>query len=131
MLTDKHNSNPFGGAEYRDVPALEKLLRADFPEDRKDPRTTTITFDSTRGTSVLSSVPYLQVRANTRRFRSTFWLIEGDKDRPTPANVRLQYSQIIDLEFQRKFPDGSPSGTAQITWPHVTINSMTKVLPRT
>lgn len=118
---------PMGYAEmeYKGIPALEKMLVEDFPADRKDPRTTTITFDSTRGTSVLTSVPYLQVRANTRRFRSTFWLIEGDKEHPNPGNVRLQYSQIIDLEFLRKFPDGSPSGVAQITWPHVTINSLT------
>jgi hypothetical protein len=125
--TDFGEMSGYAEVEYKDVPKLEDLLKADFPADHGKPETTTFFFDSTRGTSQLASVPYLQVRANARRFRSTFWLIKGDKNNVRRDNLRLQYSQTIDLEFQHKFIGPHLRGTmGQITWPHVTINSLMK-----
>ena len=78
-------------------------------------RTTHLSLDSNNGGTV-SSVPFLLERANTSRFRSDFWIeqLEG-------GNEQLQYSQCIDIEFHEKI-----GGSGLISWPHVTVNTLTK-----
>jgi hypothetical protein len=55
--------------------------------------------------------------ANAASMKSTFWIHEL-----TDRSRRLQYLQIVLLDF---FPrrDGLPG---RISWPHVSINTLTK-----
>ena len=61
-------------------------------------------------------------QANASEMKSTFWIQEVRKEDGTTA-LRLQYVQVVQLDFFGRF-DGGPG---RIKWPHVSINTMTKV----
>ncbi len=93
-------------------------------------RTTVLDVDTTRPTGGISNIPFIVRQANATVMRSTFWIQElKEKDGYGNPKLRLQYSQLVLLDF---FPrvDGLPPGCCpgRIQWPHVSINTMEKVV---
>jgi hypothetical protein len=92
-------------------------------------RTTVLDVDSTRPTGGITNIPFIVRQANATVMKSTFWIQElKEKDKYGKPKLRLQYSQLVMLDF---FPrvDGLPPGCCPglIQWPHVSINTMEKV----
>lgn len=86
--------------------------------------TTELVFDTTLGTGGIVNIPFIVKQANAADMKSTFWISEvTDEKQPGVVKRRLQYSQIVMLDF---FPrrDGMPG---LIRWPHVSINTLEKV----
>jgi len=90
-------------------------------------RTTQLTVDSTIPTGGISNIPFIVRQANATSMRSTFWIQELDeRDINGDPKLRLQYLQVVMLEFFGR-RDGLPG---RIGWPHVSINTMEKVVER-
>jgi hypothetical protein len=92
-------------------------------------KTTVLDVDSTRPTGGIVNIPFIVRQANATVMKSTFWIQElKEKDKYGKSKLRLQYSQLVMLDF---FPrvDGLPPGCCPglIQWPHVSINTMEKV----
>lgn len=87
-------------------------------------RTTELTFDSTLDTGRVSNIPFVTRQANASEMKSTFWIQEVRQEDGSTA-LRLQYLQIVQLDFFPRF-DGGPG---KIKWPHVSINTMAKLPP--
>jgi hypothetical protein len=92
-------------------------------------KTTVLDVDSTRPTGGIANIPFIVRQANATVMKSTFWIQElKEKDKYGKSKLRLQYSQLVMLDF---FPrvDGLPPGCCPglIQWPHVSINTMEKV----
>lgn len=88
-------------------------------------RTTTLALDTTLQTGGIVNIPFVVRQANAASMRSTFWIQELEElDANGNPKLRLQYSQVVLLDF---FParDGLPG---RIRWPHVSINTMEKVV---
>lgn len=86
--------------------------------------TVELTFDTTFGTGGIVNIPFIVKQANAADMKSTFWISEiTDEQNPGVVKRRLQYSQIVMLDF---FPrrDGMPG---LIRWPHVSINTLEKI----
>ena len=93
-------------------------------------KTTVLDVDSTRPTGGVVNIPFVVRQANATVVKSTFWIQElKEKDKNGEPKLRLQYSQLVMLDF---FPrsDGLPPGCCPglIQWPHVSINTMEKVV---
>lgn len=78
---------------------------------------TTLDFSTKRGTGGILNIPFIQKNIDTTRMDSTFWI-----ETMTDGSELLQYSQNIFLDFP---PTNSK---VMVTWPHVTVNSMTRLL---
>lgn len=88
-------------------------------------RTTQLEVDSTTPTGGISNIPFIVKQANAASMKSTFWIQElAEKDRQGNPKLRLQYAQVVLLEFFST-RDGLPG---RIRWPHVSINTMDKVV---
>lgn len=92
-------------------------------------KTTVLDVDSTRPTGGIANIPFIVRQANATVMKSIFWIQElKEKDKYGKSKLRLQYSQLVMLDF---FPrvDGLPPGCCPglIQWPHVSINTMEKV----
>ncbi len=88
-------------------------------------RTTTLAVDTTTPTGGIVNIPFIVKQANAASMKSTFWIQElAEQDVNGNPKLRLQYSQVAMLEF---FPrrDGLPG---VISWPHVSINTLEKVV---
>lgn len=88
-------------------------------------KTTVLDVDTTRETGGIHNIPFVTKQANASQMKSTFWIQElAEKDKNGDPILRLQYSQVIFLGF---FPrrDGAPG---LIRWPHVSINTLQKVV---
>ncbi len=88
-------------------------------------KTTTLDVDSTRPAGGVVNIPFVVRQANATVVKSTFWIQElAEKDKYAKPKLRLQYSQLVMLDF---FPrvDGLPPGCCPglIQWPHVSINT--------
>jgi hypothetical protein len=93
-------------------------------------KTTVLDVDSSRPTGGIVNIPFVVRQANATVMKATFWIQElKEKDKYGKPKLRLQYSQLVMLEF---FPrvDGLPPGCCPglIQWPHVSINTMEKVV---
>lgn len=90
-------------------------------------KTTTLTVDSDIPTGGISNIPFVVRKANATSMQSTFWIQElEDKDSNGDPKLRLQYLQVVMLDF---FPrrDGFPGCCpGLIRWPHVSINTLEK-----
>lgn len=89
-------------------------------------KTTILSVDTSTPTGGIVNIPFIVKQANATSMRSTFWIQEIDEDDgngKVHTKLRLQYSQIVMLDF---FPrrDGLPG---LIGWPHVSINTLEKV----
>ena len=88
-------------------------------------RTTTLTVDTTTPTGGVVNLPFLVKQANAASMKSTFWIQElAEPDVNGNPKLRLQYSQVAMLEFAPR-RDGLPG---VISWPHVSINTLEKVV---
>lgn len=88
-------------------------------------KTTMLAVDTETPTAGIVNIPFIVRQANATVMKSTFWIQElAEKDCEGNPKLRLQYSQLIMLEF---FPrrDGLPG---LIRWPHVSINTLEKVV---
>jgi hypothetical protein len=90
-------------------------------------KTTTLTVDSTIPTGGIANIPFVVRKANAAFMKSTFWIQElAEKDVNGDSKLRLQYLQVVMLDF---FPrrDGFPGCCpGLIRWPHVSINTLDK-----
>ncbi len=127
----KHfRDNPFkGGNNNPAFPGfspieMNEILRFDNQNvDIK--KTTTLTVDSTRQDAGISNIPFVAKQAEPVSMKSTFWIQELEDDyKKGKPNLRMQYSQVVMLDFFIPRADGLP-GRAQ--WPHISINTLTKV----
>ena len=88
-------------------------------------RTTTLTVDTTRQDGGVTNIPFVIQQAEPVSMKSTFWIQElKEKDEHGNRKLRLQYSQIIILDFFRPREDGHPS---RAQWPHISINTLENV----
>lgn len=85
-------------------------------------RTTVLELDTTLETGGISNIPFIVRQANASEMKSTFFIQEID-DGSGETKLRLQYVQVVQLDFFPRF-DGGPG---RIKWPHVSINTMEKI----
>ena len=88
-------------------------------------RTTTLTVDSTRKAGGIRNAPFSVREAEPVSMKSTFWIQELDeRDDAGNPRLRLQYSQVVMLNFFRPREDEFP-GLA--VWPHISIATLEKM----
>ncbi|MCI5159263.1 MAG: hypothetical protein D3906_12690 [Candidatus Electrothrix sp. AUS1_2] len=90
-------------------------------------RTTVLDVDSAVETGGIVNIPFIVKQANAASMRSFFWIQElAETDAKGNPKLRLQYLQVVMLDF---FPreDGMPG---LIRWPHVSINTLEKVIEK-
>lgn len=88
-------------------------------------RTTTLTVDSTRKSAGISNVPFTVREAEPVSMKSTFWIQElAEKDAYGKPKLRLQYSQVVMLNFFRPREDELPE---RVAWPHISIATLDKM----
>jgi hypothetical protein len=98
---------------------VNKTLEADIA-GQDIVHTTTFVMDS-KNSGGITNIPFIVDRADTPRFETIFW-IETVKEADGSTFLQLQYTQISDIIFHKKFgKDGL------ITWPHVNVNTLKKV----
>lgn len=91
-------------------------------------RTTTLSVDSTIGSGGISSVPFSKREADPVTMKSTFWIQElAEKDDLGQPLLRLQYSQVVMMNFFAPRGDGLPERAA---WPHISIATLDKVVDK-
>jgi len=85
-------------------------------------KTTILTVDTAIETGGIHNTPFVVKQANAATMKAMFW-IQEILDSNNQPKMRLQYSQIVMLEF---FPraDGKPG---RIEWPHISINTLEKI----
>jgi len=87
--------------------------------------TTILTVDTTRQDAGIVNAPFVKKQAEPVSMKSTFWIQElKEKDKYGHPKLRLQYSQVVILDFFLPREDGL-TGRAQ--WPHISINTLEKV----
>lgn len=86
-------------------------------------RTTKLEFDTTVASGGIHNIPFVVKQANASEMKATFWIQELAATEDAPARLRLQYVQVVQLDFFARF-DGGPG---RIKWPHVSINTMEKL----
>lgn len=87
-------------------------------------KTTKLEVDTTIESGGIVNIPFIVRQANAAEMKLTFWIQElAEKDEAGASKLRLQYSQIVILDFFSR-RDGAPGRTR---WPHVSINTMEKV----
>jgi hypothetical protein len=86
-------------------------------------RTTVLELDTANPTGGIKNIPFVVKQADAGSMKSTFWIQELAPDADGNVELQLQYLQIVMLDF---FPrrDGLPG---RIGWPHVSINTLSKV----
>lgn len=88
-------------------------------------KTTTLTVDSTIKRGGVSNVPFVVREAEPVSMKSTFWIQElAEKDEFGNPKLRLQYSQVVMLNFFRPREDELPE---RVAWPHISIATLEKV----
>ena len=123
--------NPFMG-DVQGVPGfpgfnprdMNEILR--FANNGIDvERTTVLTVDTTRQDAGIVNAPFVTKQAEPVSMKSTFWIQElKEKDKYGHPKLRLQYSQVVVLDFFRPREDGHPD---RARWPHISINTLEKV----
>jgi hypothetical protein len=88
-------------------------------------RTTVLDLDTTLEKAGIVNIPFVVKEANAASMKSTFWIQElNETDENGHPKLRLQYLQVVMLDFFMPRFDGMPG---PIRWPHVSINTMSKV----
>lgn len=121
FMGDQTGTVDFPGFNPRD---MNEILR--FENKNVDiVRTTVLTVDSTRQNAGVVNIPFVIKQAEPVSLKSTFWIQElKKKDKDGYPLLRIQYSQIVMMDFFRPREDGHPSRAA---WPHISINTLEKV----
>lgn len=122
----KHFHDNFFQGLFNPVSPNDLLEAAN--QDVEIEKTMVLDVDSTRPTGGVVNIPFVVRQANATVVKSTFWIQElKEKDKYGKPKLRLQYSQLVMLDF---FPrvDGLPPGCCPglIQWPHVSINTLEK-----
>lgn len=87
-------------------------------------RTTVLTVDSTRKDAGIRNVPFSVREAEPVSMKSTFWIQElAEKDKFGKPKLRLQYSQVVMMDFFRPREDEFPG---RAVWPHISIATLEK-----
>ena len=87
-------------------------------------KTTVLHVDSTLEKAGVVNIPFIENQADAEVVKSTFWIQElAEKDGKGKPKLRLQYSQVVMLDFFER-----RDGQGLIRWPHVSINTMEKVV---
>ena len=123
--------NPFFGTVPPDLPEFPGFHPLDLNAILKFSnkgvnvvRTTVLDVDTTLEDAGIVNIPFIVKQANAASMKSTFWIQElAEKDRSGKPKLRLQYSQVVILDFFDR-RDGLPG---LIQWPHVSINTLEKV----
>lgn len=88
-------------------------------------RTMVLTVDTTRQDAGIVNAPFVTKQAEPVSMKSTFWIQQlKQKDKEGRPKLRLQYSQVVMLDFFRPREDGHPD---RARWPHISINTLEKV----
>ncbi|MDQ2780090.1 MAG: hypothetical protein M3Y32_11090, partial [Pseudomonadota bacterium] len=88
-------------------------------------KTTTLTVDTARKSGGIASLPFTIREAKPVSMKSTLWIQElQEKDPEGRPKLRLQYSQVVMLQFFRPRQDGFPGAAV---WPHISIATLEKV----
>lgn len=88
-------------------------------------RTTVLTVDTTRQSGGIVNAPFVTKQAEPVSMKSTFWIQElKEKDKGGHPKLRLQYSQVVMMDFFLPREDGLPD---RARWPHISINTLEKV----
>jgi hypothetical protein len=144
VLTDNGDGNPDPYLEpykhYIENPFMGNVSDPGFPgfnpkdmneilrfanQNVKIDKTTILDVDTTRQDAGVANIPFVVKQAEAVSMKSTFWIQElKEKDENGHRKLRLQYSQIVMLDFFRPREDGHP-GRAR--WPHISINTLEKV----
>lgn len=86
----------------------------------------------------ISNIPFVKREADVTEVHATFWIMELEKSNPdAPSEFVMQYSQTVYLEFfDTDFTDekgelikGANGKPLRIRWPHVSINTLRKIIP--
>jgi hypothetical protein len=122
----KHfNDQPFLGL-FNPVEPHLLLEAANQDPNIEIVRTTKLEFDTTIEQGGIRNIPFIVRQADAASMKATFWIQElAEKDANGEPKLRLQYLQIVMLDFFSR-RDGMPG---LIGWPHVSINTMEKVVP--
>jgi len=122
--------NPFGKDFFPSVPSFPGFSPSNmneilsFANQGLDiQRTLVLNVDSTREDAGISNMPFVTREAEPVSLRSTFWIQEL-KDKHGKPKLRMQYSQIVMLDF---FPDREDQLPGRAQWPHISINTLHKV----
>ncbi|MCK5889289.1 MAG: hypothetical protein KAG19_05045 [Methylococcales bacterium] len=87
-------------------------------------KTTKLEVDTTLENGGIVNIPFVVKQANAADMKATFWIQElAEKDAVGNPKLRLQYSQVIFLDFFDR-RDGMPG---LIRWPHISINTLEKM----
>ena len=118
---DRCDDSKFPGFNPRD---MNEILR--FANRGVDiARTTVLTVDTTRQDAGVVNAPFVTKQAEPVSMKSTFWIQElKDEYKKGRPKLRLQYSQIVMMDFFRPREDGHPD---RARWPHISINTLEKV----
>ncbi|HEX8264979.1 MAG TPA: heme-binding protein [Pyrinomonadaceae bacterium] len=123
--------NPFMG-NVAGVPGFPGFSPADMNQilrfanqGVKIVRTTTLTVDSTIKSGGIRNVPFSVREAEPVSMKSTFWIQElAERDEMGKRKLRLQYSQVVMLNFFRPREDEFPE---RAVWPHISIATLEKM----
>ncbi len=111
----------FPGFNPRDMNEILRFANNGFDIER----TTILTVDTTRSDAGIVNAPFVTKQAEPVSMKSTFWIQElKEKDVAGLPKLRLQYSQVVMLDFFRPREDGLPN---RARWPHISINTLEKV----
>ncbi|MFD1158283.1 heme-binding protein [Roseovarius aestuarii] len=88
-------------------------------------RTTELVLDTKREGAGVQNMPFTEKEAEPVSMKSTFWIQELNEraHKSKYPKLRLQYAQVVMLNFFRPREDGFP-GRAQ--WPHISIATLEK-----
>ncbi|MEL7533303.1 MAG: heme-binding protein [Bacteroidota bacterium] len=110
------------------IPNPNASLREELEKQAKEgleiTETITMAFDSQNSGGIVN-IPFIVKHANATRMQAIFWLEKVRNKHTDQEFDQLQYTQIIDLEFHRKF-GSDPDKNDLIIWPHITINTLVK-----
>lgn len=120
--------NPFFGtaAGVKDFPGfnpvdMNQILRF-ANRGVKIKKTTILQVDTTRRQAGIHNIPFAISQAEPASMKSTFWIHTlKDKHKDGTPRMRLQYSQVVMLDFFLPREDGLP-GKAR--WPHISIATL-------
>lgn len=111
----------FPGFNPADMNEILRFANVGVPIER----TTTLTVDTRRRSGGITNAPFAVREADPVSMKSTFWIQElADRDEFGKPKLRLQYSQVVMLEFFHPREDELPG---RAVWPHVSIATLTKV----
>lgn len=129
---DQFREKPFKGTFENDpdFPGFSPDYPADLLRfanenlgDRTIVRTVELFVDTQIDAGGVLNIPFVVQQADTTRMRAWFWIQTLDGD---AAPSRLQYLQVVDLDFlPRGLKQGGGLG-GRITWPHISINTLVK-----